>query len=392
MFGTVSSAADIVSPRRLVAGDGAAASAAALLADLGVAGAAVLVVADRAIADLGTVDRLVQPLRAHGFDVEVFGAVAAEPDLAAVQEVERAVRSRPFAAVVGVGGGSALDTAKLAAALPTSATPLAELVEGRPLERPTLPLVLVPTTAGTGAEASRNAVVSHVGRKWVVSSPYLCPAVALLDATLTLSMPPAVTAASGVDALCHAVESVLSTNANAFTRAYAFAAMRVIPEALPRAYADGGDLDARREMLHASYLAGLALNAVTVLGHTMGYTIAARTTLGHGVTCAMSLPYCVAYNLAARDRIAEIAATVGCEDASLPHWCRAFGDSLGIPSSLAAVGIDAAATDAMADECVDKYPRPNNPVPFDRERLRRLYACFLEGDLDAAVLDLAVAG
>ena len=315
----------------------------------------------------------------------LYGEIAAEPDLEAVERLGVVARSGGFAAVVGIGGGSALDSAKLAAAVPTNEGRLVEYVEGRAFERRTLPLVLVPTTAGTGAEGSRNAVVAHAGRKRVVGSPHLCPDVALLDATLTISVPPAVTAASGVDALCHAVESALSAYANAFTRAYSFAAMRAIPQSLRVAYADGTNLTARRALLHASFLAGLSLNAVTVLGHTMGYTIAGRTKLGHGVTCAMSLPYCLAYNLGAGEQMREIGDVLGCVPESLPLWSRALGDELGIPASLEEVGIAEDQLDEMADECVDSYPRPNNPVPFDRHRLRLLYHRFHQGDVEGAV-------
>ena len=381
----VAAPTEIVSPRRLVSGDGAIAGLGSLLHELEVATGRVLVVADRTLVELGTVELALGPIRNAGLEPTLYGEVAAEPDLDAVERLEAVARDGGFSAVVGIGGGSALDSAKLAAAVPTNDGRLVEYVEGRAFERRTLPLVLVPTTAGTGAEGSRNSVVAHAGRKRVIGSAFLCPEIALLDATLTVSVPPGVTAASGVDALCHAIESALSTYANAFTRAYAFAAMRTIPQSLRAAYADGTNLNARRELLYASFLAGLSLNAVTVLGHTMGYTIAGRTKLGHGVTCAMSLPYCLAYNLAAVEPMREIAAAVGCAPASLPLWSRALGDELGIPASLEEIGIAEDEVEAMADECVDSYPRPNNPVPFDRHRLRLLYQRFHQGDVEGAV-------
>lgn len=386
---TLARRVEIASPRRLIAGDDAIDELGTLVAGLGSGTGNVLVVADRAIVELGIARRATAPLEEAGFDVELYGTVAAEPDLEAIQALEKVIRTRDYVSVVGIGGGSALDSAKLAAALPTNDGTLVEYVEGRPFESPTLPLVLVPTTAGTGAEGSRNSVVSHGGGKHVIGSEHLCPSIALLDPTLTVTAPPAVTAASGVDALCHAVEATLSTYANAFTRASSVAAMTMIPPALRRAYADGADLDARRVMLHASYLAGLALNAVTVLGHTMGYTIASRTKLGHGVTCAMSLPYCLAYNTPATRPMEEIAAAVGSGSEPLALWSRRLGDELGIPPSLAAVGIPETEVAAMTDECIERYPRPNNPIPFERERLVRLYSYFLAGDIETAQRDLA---
>ncbi|MGZ8687929.1 MAG: iron-containing alcohol dehydrogenase [Gaiellaceae bacterium] len=378
---------EIVSPRRLVAGDGSIDSIGTIFRELGIERGCVLVVSDETVVRLGLAARAVEALRAAGLETEIFGEIAHEPDLPLIERIEELVRDGSHAAVLGVGGGSALDPAKLAAALPKNDGPLVEYIEGRPFERPALPLVLAPTTAGTGAEASRNSVVTQGDRKRVVSSPYLCADVALLDPTLTTTAPPSVTAASGVDALCHAIESALSTYANPFTLACSFAAMHAIPAALPVAYDDGDDLQARRSMLYASYLAGLSLNAVTILGHTMGYTIASRTRLGHGVTCAMSLPYCLAYNLGGPSaRLDEIARSVGSgRRADLPHWARALCRRVGIPESLAEVGIPASELEAMVDECLEKYPRPNNPVPFQRDRLLLLYRCFHEGDIDAAV-------
>ncbi len=382
---------EIITPRRLVAGDDAIEAIGDLLRTLGVGSGTVLVVSDRVVADLGIAQRALEPLAAAGYETFLFGEIAAEPGLELIERLHEEVTAHAPVAVVGIGGGSALDPAKLAAALATNEGTAAEyVVDGRPLAHPTLPLVLAPTTAGTGAEGSRNSVVSYGGRKIVVGSPHLCPTVALLDATLTLSAPPPVTAASGVDALCHAIESALSTYANQFTLACSHAAMRAIPSALVAAYDDGSDLDARRTMLYASYHGGLSLNAVTVLGHTMGYTIAGRTGLGHGVTCAMSLPYCLAYNLAASPpRLQEIATAVDSGGELLPLWSRALGERLGIPRSLAEVGIPAGEIPAMVSECLERYPRPNNPVPFERARLTTLYECFHAGDIDAAVERMA---
>lgn len=377
---------EIISPRRLVARDGALDDVGEIVRQLTPVAGTVLVVSDAVVTRLGTAARAIASLDRAGFATSLFGEIVAEPDLALVERLAAVAREQPVVAVVGVGGGSALDPAKLAAALATNDGAPAGYVEGGAFAQPSLPLLLAPTTAGTGAEASRNSVVTQGDRKRVVASPFLCPDVALLDATLTTTMPREVTAASGVDALCHAIESALSTYANDFTLACSFAAMRAIPQALPAAYDDGDDLDARRAMLHAAYLAGLSLNAVTILGHTMGYTIAARTALGHGVTCAMSLPYCLAYNQSADPaRTAAIGAAVGSGGTPLPLWSRALGDRLGIPSSLAEVGIPSSELEAMVEECLVKYPRPNNPVPFERDRLLDLYRAFHDGDIDRAV-------
>lgn len=378
--------AEIQYPRHLVAGAGTIDSLGDRLTELGVPTGPVLVVSDGILVELGLACRATRPLAAARYEPVVFGDVAGEPDVALLERLEQSVRGRAYVAVVGIGGGSALDPAKLAAAFATNGGSVTEYLAGRSLDAPTLPLVLIPTTAGTGAEASRNAIVAHDGRKVIIGSRHLAPMLALLDPTLTVTSPPGVTAASGLDALCHAFEATLSTFASTFTTVNALAAARTIARSLREAYENGSNLEARRAMLDAAFLAGLAINAVTLIGHSMAYTIATRTHLPHGVTTAMSLPYCLAYTgPGAPDRVDMLADAVGAESAALAQWVNAFAGELGIPGSLAEVGIRKADLDEMADDCVERYPRPNSPVPLERGRVRKLYGYFCSGDVDGAV-------
>ena len=377
---------EMATPRRLVQGDGSIRLLGDALRGLDVPSGPVLLVTDSMLVDLGSTRTAEDALRVAGYEVVVRGQSPGEPTLAASNDVVAAVRERTYVAVVGLGGGSAMDSAKLAAGLATNSGPVEAYMRGRAIERDALPLVLVPSTAGTGAEASRNTIVNHDNRKFVIGSARLVPAVAILDPALTVTCPPGVTAASGMDALAHAVETTLSTWANPFTTVNGLTAVRAIARWLRTAHEDGANLVARRAMLYSAYHAGLSLNAATLLGHSMAYTIATRTNLSHGVTTGMSLPYCVAYDAqGTRDQVQALAAEIGVPTGELARWAQTLAKEVGLPRSLREVGFGPEDIPAMVEECLVRYPRPNNPVPFTRERLTQLYGYFLDGDVDGAV-------
>lgn len=338
---------------------------------------------------LGPLEHAQAALDAAGYETTLYSEIAGEPDLAAAESVVAAARAASHVAVVGLGGGSAMDPAKLAAGLATNAGPVEDYMRGtRKIGLAALTQVLVPTTAGTGAEASKNTIVTHEGRKFVVGSPLLCADLALLDPLLTVTCPAGVTAASGMDALAHAVEATLSTWATPFTAANALSAVDAIGRWLPTAYHDGGNLEARRAMLYAAHFAGLSINASTLLGHSMAYTIATRAHLPHGVTTAMALPYCVAYNApGAASQVSMLESALG--GGPLAQLVRALADEVGMPGSLADIGIRKDDLPAMVDEVMSLYPRPNNPVLFDRDRLLALYGFFLVGDMHGATEEMA---
>jgi alcohol dehydrogenase class IV len=377
--------AEIALPKRLVLGDGSLDRVGESLQSLGAVAGPVLLVGDAALAGLGPLEQAESALNAAGYETTLHAEIAGEPDLAAAESVVAAVRANSYVAVVGLGGGSAMDPAKLAAGLATNGGSVEEYMRGtRTIEQPALTQVLVPTTAGTGAEASKNTIVTHEGRKFVIGSPLLCADLALLDPLLTVTCPGGVTAASGMDALAHAVEATLSTWATPFTTANALTAVRAVGRWLATACQDGGDLEARRAMMYAAHFAGLSINASTLLGHSMAYTIATRAHLPHGVTTAMALPYCVAYALqGAAPQVSMLESALG--GGPLAERARALADEAGMPAALCDVGIREDDLPVMVDEVMTMYPRPNNPVPFDRDRLLALYRHFLDGDLHGAI-------
>jgi alcohol dehydrogenase class IV len=226
------------------------------------------------------------------------------------------------------------------------------------------------------------------GHKRMFVNHRLIPDSVLLDPSLLLELPPAITAAGGLDAISHAVESLLSTLRTPLSEAPARSALALLPSALRAAY-DGGGVRDREATLIGAYQAGLGLNASVVLGHSLAYVVAAEAGLSHGVSCAMALPYCLAHARPTSEaRIAEIAAIV-CADpdadaGDLVRWLLETNAAMGIPPSLEAVGVSADAVPAMARDCVESYPRPNHPRPIAVDDIEELFGDFLGGDAEAS--------
>jgi alcohol dehydrogenase class IV len=233
-------------------------------------------------------------------------AVAGEPTVELVRDGARFARAEGCDLVVAMGGGSALDAGKaLAALMANSGDPLdyLEVVgRGQPLERTPAPSIAVPTTAGTGSEVTRNAVLASPGHRVKASlrSAAMLPHLAVVDPELTWDLPPAVTASTGLDALTQLIEPYVSTRANAMTDLYCVEGMRCAAAALPRVYADGHDREARRDMAWASLLGGLALaNAGLGAVHGFAAPVGGMFPAPHGAVCAAVLPHAMDVNVRA---------------------------------------------------------------------------------------------
>ncbi len=274
-----------------------------------VGGSRVFVVTDPGVQRSGVIDHVLEILQRAGVPAGVFADV--EPNPGATTVERGAVALVDFGlegtVVVPVGGGSAMDTAKaldLRAANPAGAIwdlPYdgADLAPGRPL-------IAVPTTAGTGAETNSYGVITDesAGRKGYIGHPSLLPAVTILDPRLTVGLPAAATAATGVDAMTHSLESLLSANPNPFAEAVALGVIRTVGTWLRRAVADGTDLEARSQMLMASHLAGVGQASGTGVGlvHALGHAIGTRGRVAHGTALAAVLPEVLRFYLGRRDR------------------------------------------------------------------------------------------
>jgi alcohol dehydrogenase class IV len=373
-----------VSPGRVLSGPGASAAINAELAAAGIRPehGQLLVVADAVVLDFGLADPALQSLREANFTVDVRPPITGEPTPEMVRSLAPEAAGKPVAAVVGIGGGSALDAAKLAALALSNDLELTHGLQVTAEVQPGAPLMAVPTTAGTGAEATAVAMLWHDGSKKMFVHSQLVPRLAVLDPDLLSRLPQTVTAAGGLDAISHAVESLLSTFRTPLSERAGLSALALLAQSVPEAFRTGAP-EARYATLLGAYQAGLALNASVVLGHSLAYVIAGRANLSHGVSCAMTLPYAVAHCRSAREaEIAEIAGVV-CGEADADRLVRWLVDAnalMGIPPSLSAVGIGEESLASMAAECLSSYPRPNHPVPIDIEGLEQVLKRFLDGD------------
>jgi len=253
----------------------------------------------------GVVDRLAALLDAAGVAMTCCQQ-RGEPTVTDVEQSLQTAKSANCDLVIGLGGGSAIDAAKAVAGLMTNpGSPLdyMEVVgKGRPLTQPAAPWIAVPTTAGTGAEATRNAVIGCPEKKFKASlrSEHLLARLALIDPELAVGAPPEVTAASGLDALCQLIESYTSNRAGPLTDALALQGVRLAATALPRVCADGSDLDARESMALAALLSGITLaNAGLGAVHGFAAPLGANFPIPHGAVCAALLPHVVEANIAA---------------------------------------------------------------------------------------------
>lgn len=296
-------------------------------------GPRILFVTDPGLRALGLGDTAVESLESSGAEVTVFDAVEADPSRATLMQAVEA--GRGVSGVVGFGGGSSLDVAKLAALLLGSGEDLDQAWGVRQAKGPRLPLVLVPTTAGTGSEVTPVSIIT-VGEeeKRGVSSPVLLPDVAVLDPDLTLSLPPHITAATGVDAMVHAIEAYASRNANnnPLSKMLARQALRLLGANIERAVFSGKDVEARGAMLLGSMLAGQAFaNSPVAAVHALAYPIGGTFHVPHGLSNALVLPHVLRFNAPAASHLyAEIAADAfpHLAEVGIQGRCAAFIDAL----------------------------------------------------------------
>lgn len=291
-------------------------SAAGLLDVVGsIGGSRLTVVTDGGVRAAGIVDRVLAPLLAAGIPVDVDDT--AQPNPKDVDCEASAARATAFGAdlIVGVGGGSPLDAAKTVAMLMTNGGVARDWGSKRPFAVDPLPLVAIPTTAGTGSEVTTVAVVTDTERKFkmTLGDPRMAPAVALVDPDLTMSAPPAVTAATGMDALTHAVEAYTCRVSNPVSDALALRAMRTIAANVEAAVRDGSDRAAREAMLTASTIAGMAFgNADVAAVHCLSEAIGGLYDTPHGVANSVFLPVVFAHNIEADPRRhADVAECLG---------------------------------------------------------------------------------
>src|SRR3989442_6344196 len=269
-----------------------------------------LLVTDKVMEKTGIVSKVSAHLDGLGYDT--FDDVEPEPRLEVAEAVARKVRSSPYDLVLGLGGGSSLDMAKLAAGLATNEGAPRSFVGTGLLRKKALPTIMRPTTAGTGAELTVTSMVTVEGHKRWINSPVLMPTVALVDPELTMTMPQSVTAATGLDALCHNTEAYFSAAANVITDSAALEGVRLIVDNLEKAYTNSSDRPSREAMSLGALLGGIAPAARMVYGHSVGYTLATRFNLQHRVSHGIALPDIISnYALACASKMKRLAEGFG---------------------------------------------------------------------------------
>jgi len=352
----------------------------------------VMIVTDAVLVKLDLIEPIRRALAEQGIDVAIHDGITPDPTYPVLQAGYEAVRAHHSDAILAVGGGSAIDAAKVIGAMAVTGKSPAKLIGMLKVTKPMLPLFAIPTTAGTGSEVTVAAVVTDPVKhsKSAVIDPKLVPLATALDPALMRGMPKPITAATGMDALTHAVEAYLNRWPHAETRFHCVSAVRMIFANLPRACANGDDLEAREAMALASFYAGLAFTKAYVgYVHAFSHKIGGMYGVPHGLANAITLPYVLDFNLdapLARQRMAELAVAIGAGVESEPRAAlaqrfvdrvRELNRTVGIPEkmeSLKPADVPAIARAAMIEAYRD-YPVPKNMSTADAEGLlRRLLA------------------
>ncbi|MBI5249422.1 MAG: iron-containing alcohol dehydrogenase [Desulfomonile tiedjei] len=346
-----------------------------------------ILVADPALEKHGVIRKAMASLSEAGMSGQVFQGVEPEPYLDNVEKAASLGKDLDADLVIGLGGGSAMDTAKATAVLLTNGGKAEDYVGLNKVELPGAATIMIPTTAGTGAEVTFTAVFTNreTKAKGGINSPHLFPDIALLDPEVTLSLPPGATAQTGMDAMTHAVESVSSRSSTIFTEALALTAVRLIGDNLRRAVFHGDDIEARENMLMGSLFAGLALaDAGVGAAHALAYPLGGYYRVPHGLANAILIPYVMEFNLPAAEReFAMIARAMGEPVDGLPvrraadaavDAIRTLCEDIGIPSSLSEIGILVDDIPKLVEGAL-KVTRPveNNPRKLEKEEAQYIY-------------------
>lgn len=375
----------VTQPTRIRFGVGAIDDLASAIHELG--GTKVLLVVDPSLKNVGLLERITAPLDGGGVKYEIFDHVDPEPGLKLADEAARLAGKAKCDCVIGAGGGSAMDVAKAASILLTNGGKAVDYLGLGKIGKPGVPKIMVPTTAGTGAEVTFTAVFINekTKSKGGMNGDPLYPEMAVLDPALTLTLPPKVTAAPGIDAFTHALEAFVSTQSHTISDMYAMEAMSLISANLPMAYANGGNIEARSAMMMGSLLGGKALATAGVgLVHAMAYPLGGMFGIPHGLANAVLLPFVVEYNIiASPEKFARIADIMGYDvaDLSLRDAARTaveavyeLNQDVEIPSSLEAIGIPADKIAKMAEIALTvTRPVENNPRRPSLEDVIRIY-------------------
>jgi len=348
-----------------------------------------LLVTDPRLATLPPVERALEVLAGDNIAAAVFSDVKPNPIASNVDAGLKALRAGRHDGVIAMGGGSALDAGKVIAFMAGQTRPMWDFEDvgdwwTRADPKGILPIVAVPTTAGTGSEVGRAGVVTDetTHTKKVIFHPKMMPAITICDPELTVGMPPAITAGTGMDAMAHCLEAYCGPFYHPLADGIAVEGMRLVEDNLARAFKQGGDLEARAHMMSAAAMGATAFQKALGAIHALSHPIGALYDTHHGLTNAVFMPYVLAFNRPAIEaKVARLAAYLGLEpkfDAFLA-WVLALLEEIGIPHTLAGLKVDDRQFDLMSRMAVKDPTAGGNPIPLDAAICRRLYENALVG-------------
>jgi alcohol dehydrogenase class IV len=378
-------------PTKIIFGSNSVKQLGTLVAGLG--GSRVFLVADPGLKKAGIVEQITAILSENKIPFTLYDKVTPEPGLKLADQGVTLAKKNKTDCVVGVGGGSALDIAKAVSILLTNGGKAEDYLGLGKIKLPGVPKIMIPTTAGTGAEVTFTAVFINekTNSKGGMNGDPLYPDAAILDPALTMSLPPAITASTGIDAFTHALEAFVSTQAHVISDMYALEALDLISRNLGPAYANGANLEARSAMLMGSLLGGKALATAGVgLVHAMAYPLGGMFNTAHGLANAVLLPYVVEYNIIGNpEKFATIAQIMGYDTDGLPlrdaaqlavEAIHQLNADVGIPGSLSALNIPVNKIPEMAKIALTVIrPVENNPRKPTEEDVIAVYEAAFDG-------------
>jgi len=352
----------------------------------------VLVVTDKGIKEAGLLENIIAGLNHSGINYVVFDEVEPNATIEVVESGSRIQKEEKCDLLLGIGGGSSMDTAKAIGVLATNPGPLRDYEGPEKYSLPPLPMIAVPTTAGTGSEVSFGTVLLDKTRNYKMSirSVMQAPKVAMLDPELLGTLPPHLIAATGMDALCHAIESYLSLWASPLTEALSLEAIRLTGDNLERFFGNSQNLDAAGNMLIASSMAAMAFNSARVgTIHAMAHPLGGFFGIHHGIACAVLLPYVLEYNIiAAPDKVEKIAVAMGeCIDApnkneaayKAVEGIKRLMRNIDIPLTFKDLNVNEEAIPAMAKDAMQSGMHLTNPRLTKEEDIIGLYKNAIQG-------------
>jgi len=370
-------------PTRVISGENSLSQIGSQAAGMGKK--ALLVTGKAAMRKLGITDRVIKYLKSEKIDVTLFDQVESNPKTEIVKKGAEIAKSEGCDLIIGVGGGSTIDTCKGIAVVATQGGDIEDYREERKIIKgPLLPILAVPTTSGTGSEVTPYSVFTSGKAKFAVRSPFTFPRVAILDPLLMTSQSPYLTACTGMDALTHAVEAFVSRSAQPISDALAAQAIYLISRNLRKAVWTGDDIQARENMAVASNLAGMAIaQAGAGAAHGLGMVVGGFFDTDHGTTVGLLLPYIMEYNLSARlEKYAQVAYLMGerVEALSLREAALKAVNSvknlikdINLPSTLSEIGVRRESIDEMAKETLKQGAMKKNPKVMQIEDILELY-------------------